>query len=154
MKCDKCESKRVLDVSAKPSDCCGVTLNGVTHEGYLPKDLGIGGGDYVEFRLCLECGKVQGKFPLAECALEQTDSNEYIVDFYSNHFVEGSLVNYSRLDSRRLVESASYLSPKFRNFLSEFLENNSGFVSGKRMRMPSANIFLNMYLNNDCYVSE
>lgn len=147
MNCDKCDSKRILRVSSKPSDCSSVTLGDVSHDGYLPKDLGIGGGDYVEFNLCLDCGKVQGKFPLPQCALEKTDKNEYISDFYLNHFVEGTLINYSRLDSRRIVESASYLSPRFKNFLSTFLEVNS------RLKMPSETTFLNMYLNNDCYVS-
>lgn len=150
MRCDHpdCRSERILQVSAKSSDCCGVTLNGVNHEGYLPKDLGIGGGDYVEFRLCLDCGKVQGSFPLKECALEQTDPNEYIIDFYMNHFVEGKLINYSRLDSNKIVRAAEYLSPKFRNFLSLFLESNA------RLRMPSEKTFLNMYINNDYYVSK
>lgn len=149
MRCDHpdCRSERILQVSAKSADCCGVTLNGVTHEGYLPKDLGIGGGDYVEFKMCLDCGKVQGKFPLNKCTLEQTDTNEDIIDFFMNHFTEGQLLSFSRQDSNRMVRAADYLSPKFKNFLSEFLEVNT------RLRMPSETKFLNMYLNNDCYVS-
>lgn len=153
MNCDKCDSKRILQVSAKSSDCCGVSLCGVSHDGYLPKDLGVGGGDYVEFRLCLDCGKVQGNFPLPKTSLEQTDDNEDILLFYSNHFVEGTLMNFSRLDSKRIIRNAEYLSTKFRNFLSEFLEYNSRFVSGERVRMPSEKTFLNMYLNDEYYVS-
>lgn len=34
--------------------------------GYVPRDLGIGGGDFVRFSVCLECGTMQhpvGKSP-------------------------------------------------------------------------------------------
>jgi len=41
------------------------------HEGYVPRDLGIGGGDYLEFDLCLECGKVEGEWPLPQSKLEK-----------------------------------------------------------------------------------
>lgn len=32
--------------------------------------MGIGGGDYFEIDLCLDCGRVQGEFPLPETDLE------------------------------------------------------------------------------------
>jgi hypothetical protein len=70
MKCDKCESGRIAQIGAKCSDCCGVTLNKVNYDGYVPKDLGVGGGDYIEFNLCLDCGKVQGRFPLPPTKIE------------------------------------------------------------------------------------
>jgi hypothetical protein len=54
---------RIASVSAKCSDLCGVVINGRTHEGYVPDDLGIGGGDYVEFRWCLDCGVIGGDWP-------------------------------------------------------------------------------------------
>lgn len=38
--------------------------NNIEFDGYVPDDLGIGGGDYVEFDLCLDCGQVQGTWPL------------------------------------------------------------------------------------------
>ena len=31
--------------------------------GYVPSSLNIGGGDYVEFKYCLSCGQIQGKWP-------------------------------------------------------------------------------------------
>lgn len=50
----------------KCSDLSVVNLLGVEHEGYVPDDIGVGGGDYIRFDLCLNCGKVQGKFPLPD----------------------------------------------------------------------------------------
>ena len=35
-------------------------------EGYVPENLNIGGGDYIEFTYCLQCGKIQGDFPITE----------------------------------------------------------------------------------------
>jgi hypothetical protein len=31
--------------------------------GYVPSGLGIGGGDYIDFKLCLSCGQIQGEWP-------------------------------------------------------------------------------------------
>jgi hypothetical protein len=33
---------------------------------YVPRYLGLGGGDYVKFEFCLECGRIQGDFPMEE----------------------------------------------------------------------------------------
>jgi hypothetical protein len=32
--------------------------------------MGIGGGDYVAFSYCLDCGQIQGDFPLPETGME------------------------------------------------------------------------------------
>jgi hypothetical protein len=37
---------------------------GHTHDGYMPDDVDLGGGDYVRFTVCLNCGQVQGEWPL------------------------------------------------------------------------------------------
>lgn len=66
MACDKCGSDRILGVGAKCSDMCTVDFNGVDQSDYVPRDIGLGGGDYLEFDVCLECGKVQGEFPLED----------------------------------------------------------------------------------------
>jgi hypothetical protein len=42
---------------------------------YLPSDLGIGGGDDSEFDYCLDCGQIQGTFPMPPTCLE-ADSEE------------------------------------------------------------------------------
>jgi len=66
MTCQKCKSERVLDVTAKCSDLCFVRMGDKEHDGYVPTDCGIGDegfGDYVEIKVCLECGQLQGKWP-------------------------------------------------------------------------------------------
>lgn len=73
MACNSCDSERILGVSAKCSDLCACDFNGFERDGYVPHDIGIGGGDYIEFDLCLECGKVQGQFPLEDPEFSQTD---------------------------------------------------------------------------------
>ena len=35
---------------------------------YVPRDIGIGGGDFVKISICLECGMVQDTFPKKEPA--------------------------------------------------------------------------------------
>ena len=67
-----CNCARILKVSAKCSDLCYIEYQNlvneksVEHDGYVPKGLGIGGGDYVEFSLCMDCGKIAGEFPVYE----------------------------------------------------------------------------------------
>ena len=64
--CDNknCESKRIVDIYAKSSDLNIVSFNGRESDGYLPYIKNIGGGDDVTTSICLECGKVQGSFPV------------------------------------------------------------------------------------------
>lgn len=77
-KCRKCGQGRIADVNAKCSDRCTVMLNSrsqqavLQHDGYVPADMGIGGGDYVRFEYCLDCGTIQGRFPLRATELEKT----------------------------------------------------------------------------------
>ena len=49
MNCEKCKSERVASVMAKCSDLCNVTLGEHEIDSYVPSDMGIGGGDYIEF---------------------------------------------------------------------------------------------------------
>lgn len=70
MKCQRCSSARVLSVNAHGRDCNYFSVLGHSHDGYVPSDLGIGCGDDVEFSMCLECGQVQGVFPIKETRLE------------------------------------------------------------------------------------
>jgi len=69
--CQRCSSKRVFSVTAKCSDCCCVDGPGrQTTDGYVPDDIGIGGGDYVEMQWCLDCGQIQGTWPLPGTELD------------------------------------------------------------------------------------
>ena len=66
MACQQCKSERLLNVNAKCNDCCDVYYKDESLVGYVPRNLQIGGGDCIEFVLCMECGQVQGKFPIPE----------------------------------------------------------------------------------------
>ncbi len=66
MACQRCKSERIANVSAKCADLCFCSVDGKEHEGYVPSDMGVGSGDYVELEYCLDCGQIQGGFPLAE----------------------------------------------------------------------------------------
>lgn len=69
-RCISCHSFRIACVSGKTSDMCSVTMSSPADEddiveqvGYVPGDMNIGGGDYIEFRFCLECGQIQAEYP-------------------------------------------------------------------------------------------
>lgn len=65
---------RIMSVNGKTSDCFSGSLQsnhsleplngGYDLNDYVPDDIGIGGGDYVEFSYCLDCGMIQGDFPV------------------------------------------------------------------------------------------
>jgi len=70
MSCDACCSTRLLSVSSKVSDRCYVDSNENEHRGYVPRDIGLDGGDYLAFEYCLNCGKIQGEYPLSQAEIE------------------------------------------------------------------------------------
>jgi len=74
MDCIRCESSRVLEVSGKVTDRCFLEdQNQKTMCGYTPQDIGIGGGDYIEFSYCLECGQIQDSFPVGDPEWDEDD---------------------------------------------------------------------------------
>jgi hypothetical protein len=72
----KCGSNRIASVNSKASDLHFVSIGENEQDGYLPSDMGIGGGDYVEFSWCLNCGQIQDDFPLKPCALEMGENED------------------------------------------------------------------------------
>ena len=68
MACKNCGSDRLMAVSGKTSDLCATVFKGVGHDqGYVPGDIGMGDNeDYLDFTYCLECGMIQGEFPLPD----------------------------------------------------------------------------------------
>ena len=68
--CRRCGAPRLALILARCSDMCSVDLAGTHEHGYVPRDLGIGGGDDLHFRYCLECGQIQGAFALPPAGLE------------------------------------------------------------------------------------
>ena len=81
----KCGSNRIADIGGKSSDCNNVSIDGTKVDvgsTYVPKDMGIGGGSYIHFRFCMDCGQMQGTFPIPETELEELakeieDDEEY-----------------------------------------------------------------------------
>jgi hypothetical protein len=69
-RCPRCSGTRVARVLAHCSDMCSVDLAGRHLHGYVPRDLGIGGGDAAHFDYCLDCGQIQGEFPLPVTQME------------------------------------------------------------------------------------
>jgi len=60
----ECGSNRIMEVSGKCSDLFHAESGDYEHFGYVPDGLGIGSGDYMELSYCLECGRIQGNFPI------------------------------------------------------------------------------------------
>lgn len=54
----------ILSFTAKCSDCFGMTISDdatdeyIRFNGYVPYDIGIGGGDYVEIKIDIETGEI------------------------------------------------------------------------------------------------
>lgn len=72
--CISCSSARIVNIGAKCSDMCSVTYKEVEIDGYVPRDMNIGGGDYVEFSFCLNCGQIQDDFPVENTGIEERES--------------------------------------------------------------------------------
>jgi len=71
MNCQRCDSRRIATLDAKPGDLCQWQGSGLFLDGYCPGGVGIGrGGDYVRFDYCLDCGQMQGVFPISKEAVE------------------------------------------------------------------------------------
>jgi hypothetical protein len=75
MSCQTCKSENIANVGAKCSDMCTVSgpggLNG--EPNYVPFGIGIGGGDYMDFSYCLDCGIIQGEWPKVAPAGDDED---------------------------------------------------------------------------------
>ena len=67
----KCGSERILSVNAKCSDLCATSyfirhadddeqIEEIGGCGYVPDLKAIGGGDYIDIEICLDCGTLQG----------------------------------------------------------------------------------------------
>ena len=73
---NQCDSDRIFHASAKVSDRCYSTFNGKEHDGYVPTEIGVGGWDYLRLDICLECGKLQGKFPVPDPEFAMDDEED------------------------------------------------------------------------------
>lgn len=62
----KCGSDRILSISAKCSDLCSASFGELEHDGYVPIIEGLGGGDYLDIEVCVECGSLQNFDPITD----------------------------------------------------------------------------------------
>jgi hypothetical protein len=69
MNCKKCNSDRITSIYAKCSDLFNLEYKSSSYEGYVLDNIGIGGGDDVSFKYCLECGQIQNSFPVNDPVL-------------------------------------------------------------------------------------
>lgn len=77
MACQRCNSTRIMKIVATGDDRNCFALEGQEWEyGYLPYDIGLSGGSSVKMNYCLECGQIQGEFPLPLTNLEGADDGE------------------------------------------------------------------------------
>lgn len=150
MSCQRCQSERVAEVSGKCSDMCDYQVGTTEVLGYVPNDLGVGGGDYLEFKYCLNCGQLQGKFPLPPAEIEKDITDEEVAEFYDNYFVEGQRLNFPRYVEQELSDSAERLCSKFARFVSGFLDENHQ----SPYKMVSVNKFVQMYRSNNTYMED
>jgi hypothetical protein len=91
-----CEPKRIASINAKCSDLCYIRIGQSEHDGYVPDDMGIGGGDYINFDLCLECGKIQGKFPVIT-ELENQEESKYYAGMWLKEIPEIDTSNENKI---------------------------------------------------------
>lgn len=76
VQCQRCSGHRIARIYGHCSDMCSVDLAGRRYHGYVPRDLGVGGGDAVNFDYCMACGQIQGKFPLPPAELERPSRSD------------------------------------------------------------------------------
>ena len=66
MGCQECTSKRILSLYGKCNDRSNSSMQEYDHEhnGYAPHIDNVCGGDDIQFDVCLDCGQIQGEWPL------------------------------------------------------------------------------------------
>jgi len=84
MICQRCKGNRIADISGKTSDCFSGEIDGKDYDGYVPSDMGIGGSDYIEFAYCLDCGQIQGKWPVHPNLDKEDEDDENYSESYKD----------------------------------------------------------------------
>jgi len=74
MKCDKCGSEKIVHVNGKCGDSVYILYKENEKSGEVPRNIGIGEGDYIKMDYCLDCGKIQGKFPVDDRVIKNLES--------------------------------------------------------------------------------
>jgi len=111
-KCQRCESTRLADVTAKCSDCCTFRTGDIDQNGYVPGGMGIGGGDYVEMDYCLECGQIQGEWPVSPDALTEIKRENFADQIRRIEWQIRNVATQRHLDRDQLVAERKDLLEK------------------------------------------
>lgn len=98
MNCDRCNSERVVSISGKCSDLFNANYSDKELTDYVPNDMGIGGGDYIEFSYCLECGKIQGEFPIPDPEFSRLLTNSAYEDTYRARIIKEIIIEKTRME--------------------------------------------------------
>lgn len=69
----KNQGERVAKVSGKCADLFSLQFKNIEIQGEVPRDIGIGGGDYMNFSYCLDCGVIQGVWPRLNTEMEKEE---------------------------------------------------------------------------------
>ena len=87
MTCERCGSERIASINAKCSDLFNMSIGTceVIRGDYVPTDYNIGGGDYVRVGYCLDCGQMEGDWPVEKGDIE--DDTLYCVECGSDEVV-------------------------------------------------------------------
>lgn len=128
MVCRHCGSERILSVYAKCSDRCQVIMGDIDEEGYVPEDLGIGGGDCVHFDMCLDCGMNQNEFPLAPTLLEVVPTDQEVIDFFVDSGFDKLTIKELNKYRWDLYEESKHLGVKFQTFIKRLMSLSYGNV--------------------------
>ena len=126
MNCQKCSSERILSFEGKTSDMFNCSIGKVEHNGYVPKDIGLGGsyGDYVSGELCLDCGQMQGKWPLPktefeleaeQCANDPFKVGDYVEFKQNGRLLVGCVKEYDRDNLEVIIDVAGTWIGESRN---------------------------------------
>jgi hypothetical protein len=72
-KCQRCQNDRLLWICVKTRDGFSGVIKDKAYSGYIPPDIGINDEfmDYLQFHFCLNCGQVQGNYPLPITMIEK-----------------------------------------------------------------------------------
>ena len=81
MICKRCHSDRVITINGKTSDCFDFQYKDKEYQGYVPTNINISDdSDYIFFAYCLECGQIQGIFPVNDPDVQYYDHCNEIED--------------------------------------------------------------------------
>ena len=96
-----CESSQYVHVSGKTSDMCNVNMGEIEHDGYVPEGMNIGGGDYLSFSFCINCGQMSGTWPIENSPLKDLVDEkfgEFICGMVNKYYCYKKLADAAEID--------------------------------------------------------